>query len=167
MASITEKVKDGKIVSFKFRACVGRDENGKQVFKCMTWYPAADMTKAKSKKEAAAAADEWEREQKKAFLLEEEERKTQEAEKIEKMKVLSFGRFVREIWFPLAVDDGEHSPSTIAMYKHILNVILPRFGEMPLQKITGLQITAYLNWLRKDYRTAYGLPLADKTVKHH
>ncbi len=90
MASITEKVKDGKIVSFKFRACVGRDENGKQVFKCMTWYPDADMTKAKSKKEAAAVAAEWEREQKRAFLLEEEERKTQER------KTLTNSR--RRIW---------------------------------------------------------------------
>ena len=69
MASITEKMKDGRIVSFKFRACVGRDQNGKQVFKCMTWYPEEGMTKARSRKEATAAAVEWEREQKKAFLL--------------------------------------------------------------------------------------------------
>ena len=47
----------------------------------------------------------------------------QEAEEKEKMMVMTFGKFVREIRFPLAVDDGEHSPSTVAMYKHILNVI--------------------------------------------
>ncbi len=32
MASIKANSKDGKIVSFKFRACLGRDESGKQIF---------------------------------------------------------------------------------------------------------------------------------------
>ena len=30
MATITPKEKDGKIIAYKFRACVGRDENGRQ-----------------------------------------------------------------------------------------------------------------------------------------
>ena len=46
-------------------------------------------------------------------------------------------------------------------------MILPRFEETPLQEVTGLQISSYLRWLRNDYRTKYGKPLADKTIKHH
>ena len=38
MAYIQEKTKGKKIVSFKFKACLGRDDNGKQIFKCLTWY---------------------------------------------------------------------------------------------------------------------------------
>ncbi len=37
MASIIPKEKDGKIISYKFKACVGRDDCGKQVFRCTTW----------------------------------------------------------------------------------------------------------------------------------
>ncbi len=33
MACIQEKTKGKKIVSFKFKACLGRDANGKQIFK--------------------------------------------------------------------------------------------------------------------------------------
>ena len=52
MAYVQEKLKGKKIVSFKFKACVGRDGNGKQIFKCTTWYPPAELTPAKARKEA-------------------------------------------------------------------------------------------------------------------
>ena len=55
LATIQEKIKDGKIVSFKFKACLGRSADGKQVFKCLTWYPEEGLTKAKSRWAAAAA----------------------------------------------------------------------------------------------------------------
>ena len=160
MAAIQEKVKDGKIVSFKFRVCLGRNEDGKQIFKCLTWYPDEEMTEAKSRKAAAAAALLWEQEVRAAYITEQSEAK-------EKAKIQTFGRFVKEVWFPLAVNDGEHRPSTVSMYNHILNVIMPHFENTPLQEVTALQITAYLKWLRNDYRTALGKPLADKTIKHH
>ncbi len=167
MAAIEEKIKDGKIVSFKFKACLGRDPNGKQVFRCKTWFPEEGLTNNKSRKAAAAAAAEWEQAAKQAFLLEQEEQERQAAEAAENAKILTFGRFVREVWLPLAVNDGEHRPSTVAMYNAILDVLLPHFDETPLQEVTALQITAYLKWLRTDYRTKYGKPPAEKTIKHH
>ncbi len=36
MAAITPKEKDGKIIAYKFRVCVGRDENGRQVSRATT-----------------------------------------------------------------------------------------------------------------------------------
>ena len=154
MASIEEKIKDGQIVSFKFRACMGRISDGKQVFRCKSWIPEEGMTNKKSRKAAAAA--EWEQAAKQAFLLEQEEQELKAAEAAEKAKILTFGRFVREVWLPLAVNDGEHRPSTVAMYTAILDVLLPHFEETPLQEVTALQITAYLKWLRTDYKTKYG-----------
>lgn len=39
MARIAENVKDGKIVSYRFIVCVGRDAHGKQVRRFATWHP--------------------------------------------------------------------------------------------------------------------------------
>jgi len=47
MASIYPNFKDGKIISFKFKAYLGKDENGKQIFKCKTWIPEKKMSKNK------------------------------------------------------------------------------------------------------------------------
>ena len=38
MATITPKEKDGKIIAYKFRTCVGRDENGRQVSRATTCF---------------------------------------------------------------------------------------------------------------------------------
>lgn len=160
MASIQEKIRDGKIVSFKFKACLGRDESGKQVFKCTTWYPPAGLTKAKIKKEAARAADIWEAEIRQSYIQERNDKAAAE-------KIYTFGRFVKEVWLPLCVQDGSHRPSTVAMYTNILKVILPHFESVPLQEITSIQITQYLRWLRNDYRTPHNKPLAEKSIKHH
>ena len=74
MAYIQEKTKGKKIVSFKFKACLGRDADGKQIFKCWTWYPPADLTPAKARKEAQRVAGGWEEEVKQAYLKEQKEK---------------------------------------------------------------------------------------------
>lgn len=166
MATIYEKTKDKKIISYKFRTCLGRDENGKQIFKCTTWTPPPDLTNTKSRKAAKAAADAWENKVKQEYLLNQiikQEERTAAAPEVS----YTFDSFVNEVWFPLCVRDGSHRPSTVAMYAHILDVILPHFEGIPLQEITGIKITQYLRWLRNDYRTKYGKPLSDKTIKHH
>lgn len=56
MAQIQEKVKNGKIVSFKIKVFLGRDEAGKQIFRCKTWKSPAGMPNSKSRKEAERVA---------------------------------------------------------------------------------------------------------------
>ena len=73
MAYIQEKIKGKKIVSFKFKACVGRDADGKQVFKCTTWYAPDELTPAKARKEAQKVAVLWEDDARQAYLKEQEE----------------------------------------------------------------------------------------------
>ena len=58
MASIIPKEKDGKIISYKFKACVGRDDCGKQVFRCATWKVPAGLVPSKAVKAAEKAAAE-------------------------------------------------------------------------------------------------------------
>ena len=67
MASIKEEGTRGKRLSYKFRVCLGRDENGRQISKAMRWNPPEDMTPAKARKEAQRVAAVWEAEQKEAF----------------------------------------------------------------------------------------------------
>ena len=100
MAYIQEKVKGKKIVSFKFKACMGRDANGKQIFKCKTWYPPADLTPAKARKEAQKVAGVWEEEAKQAYLKEQEE-KAVAGELPPPAPVYTFDSFVNEVWIPL------------------------------------------------------------------
>ena len=60
MATITEKSKGNKVVSFKFHCCVGRDEQGKQHFRTTTWKPPEGLSYAKARKIAEAEAYRWE-----------------------------------------------------------------------------------------------------------
>ena len=160
MASIEEEGTRGKHLSYKIRVCLGRDENGRQISKAMRWNPPEDMTPAKAKKEAQRVAAVWEAEQKEAF-------ERQKAQQVGRKTDYTFGQFVDEVWVPLCVRDGSHRSSTVAMYTNILKVMRPHFVELLLSGISGIQITQYLTWLRNDYRTQYGKPLAEKSAKHH
>ncbi len=139
MAYIQEKLKGKKIVSFKFKACVGRDDNGKQIFKCTTWYPPAELTPAKARKEAQKVAAIWEDEVRQAYLKEQEEKAVAGAS-----PAYTFDTFVNEVWIPLCVRDGSHRPATVAMYTNILKVILPQFQGVPLTEITGVRISQFI-----------------------
>ena len=157
MASIQEVSTSSKHLSFKIRVCLGRDGRGKQHFKTMKWHPPEGMTPAKARKEVQRVAAVWEAEQLASADL-------QEAKVEESTISYTFGRFVDEVWIPLCVRDGSHRPSTVAMYTNILKVMRPHFEEQPLAEITGIQISKYLTWLRNDYRTNFGKPLADKSI---
>ena len=160
MASIQEVSTSSKHLSFKIRVCLGRDGRGKQHFKTMKWHPPEGMTPDKARKEVQRVAAVWEAEQLASADLQEV--------KVEESTIsYTFGRFVDEVWIPLCVRDGSHRPSTVAMYTNILKVMRPHFEEQPLAEITGIQISKYLTWLRNDYRTNFGKPLADKSIKHH
>jgi len=132
MAYIQEKTKGKKIVSFKFKACLGRDANGKQIFKCWTWYPPAELTPAKPRKGAQRVEGVWEAEVKQAHLKEQEE-KAEAVELPPPAPVYTFDTFVNEVWIPLCVQDGSHHPATVAMYTNILKVILLQFQGIPLE----------------------------------
>ena len=60
MANIRENTKNGKVISYRFTACVARDVRGRQIRKYTTWTPPDGLTAAKVKKAAERAADAWE-----------------------------------------------------------------------------------------------------------
>ena len=62
MAHIRANTKNGKIVSYRFTVCLGRDCNGKQIRKYTTWPIPPDTSTAEEMKAAERAADIWEQE---------------------------------------------------------------------------------------------------------
>ena len=60
MASLIEVFKDGRIVSYRFSCCVGRDERGKQLRRSMTWNPPDGLRQSRMRAAAERAAAEWE-----------------------------------------------------------------------------------------------------------
>ena len=90
MATVYPNIKNGKIVSFKFKVFLGRDENGKQIFKCKTWKPEKQMSESKLKQLAEKESSIWERQ-----ALKEHE----ESLKILAPEEITFSDFVSKVWF--------------------------------------------------------------------
>jgi hypothetical protein len=49
--------KNGKVISYRFTACIGRDAKGKQIRCYATWSPPLELSLEKAKKAAERAAD--------------------------------------------------------------------------------------------------------------
>ena len=118
MASITPNRKNGKITSYKFKACVGRDEFGKQIFRCTTWKVPDGMVPSQAEKAATKAALEWEK-----HARDEYQKDLQNPERVkERLTATSrtdMAEFIQTTWFPICICDGEHKPTTVALNKHI------------------------------------------------
>lgn len=166
MASITQNKKDGKIISYKFKVCVGRDEFGKQIWRCTTWKAPDGTMPSRAEKAAQKAAAEWERQ-----VKEEYKKDLQNPERIREREIATartdFAAFIREIWFPICICDGEHKPTTVDFNRNISKIIANYFSGKAIQTISGTDIQKYLIYLRTEYRTLQGNPLAQKTIRHH
>ena len=98
MATVIENKKNGKTVSFKLRAYLGRNEIGKQINQYTTWFAPDGLTPAKALKAAEKAAAEWEikvREQYEQEVLEPQRKR----ERLIKEAKTPFTEFVNDIWF--------------------------------------------------------------------
>ena len=166
MASITQNKKDGKVISYKFKVCVGRDEFGKQVWRCTTWKASDSMIPSRAEKAAQKAAAEWERKVKEEYILDLQKPERVKEREIERTRT-EFAYFVREIWYPICICNGEHKPTTTEFYRHISNVIADYFSGKALQSISPTDIDKYLIYLHTKYRTKQEKPLAAKTIRHH
>ena len=70
-------------------------------------------------------------------------------------------RFIYEVWFPSCIDNGEHKPKTISFYNDTSKNIVSYFHCSSLQKISPIDIQAFL----ANLRTAHHL--APQTIRHH
>lgn len=116
MATVYPNYKEGKIISFKLKAFLGRDENGKQIFKCKTWIPDKKATESKLTQLAQKQAIIWEQQ-----AIEEYE----EQKKAMSPSHITFEDFVKNIWMPAKINEKELRPTTIAFHTYILKIIIP------------------------------------------
>ena len=160
--------------TYKFRTLIGTDENGVRQYARTTWKPPEGLSPVKEKKLVEAEAYRWEQE-------------------IENGKVVAGGAFsqprpatcdpspaddavpeeetlryfAEQIWMPLRVVGGGLRPSTIAMYRFMLKVMLPKLGDKRISEVTGIDIMQFLQYLRDEYRAPNGKKVSEKTIKHH
>ena len=157
MASVKEnRNPDGKIISYRWRCCIGRDETtGKQLFATKTVPAPVGLTPAKAMKEMERQASGWEKKVKEGNAPVKDE---------------SFKRFIESQFIPVHVCNGKHSPSTICFYKDICERLVERFGKKDLDKIRSIDIERYLVDLAHEKKSdKYGneKPLSVSYVKHH
>ncbi len=147
MATIIENKKNGTVVSYKFRACLGRDELGKQINRYTTWKVPEGHTPSKARKAAEKAAKQWEAEVRDEYAkdLIEPERVKQRA--IERARN-SFTSFVLQDWFPICIDNGERKPKTVSFYNDTTKNIVRYFDGRAIQSIVATDIQKFLIYLR-------------------
>lgn len=162
MATIKEKKKNGKTVSYSFTVCLGRDANGKQVRRYTTWMPPEGLTPSKAKKAAERAAVAWEVEVKAETEAANEQSNTLPPEP----RRDDFVSFVNDTWFSLFICNGDRKETTTAFYEDIAKYITAYFKGAILQEITAIQIQHYLRHLRIEHENRTGKPLSARYLHH-
>ena len=97
MASIRENQKNGKVVSYRFTSCIGRDAEGKQIRKYTTWKIPEGMSPSKAKRIVEREAEKWEKE----IRAEHETRPLVKQE--ERAAPIKLNDFIENTWLPLQV----------------------------------------------------------------
>lgn len=126
MASIQEKKKNNKIISYKFVCCLGRNVGGGQIRRSITWHIPEGMSQSKMRKAAEQAAEIWEEEVRKEFEKDLQNPERAAIKEITNAKT-NFCDFVMNVWFPICVDNGEHKVRTVAFYNQIVMVFMFTF----------------------------------------
>ncbi len=160
MASVKKVVDKSGVVRYRARCCVGRDAFGRQIWRSTT-IASPGLTPVKEKNAVAEAASKWEQEQKDAYKVDKEK-----APPVDKGGT-SFRIFVNEHWFPVAVDDGMHTPDTVAFYRNMSALLTDYFHDMPLNRIGLEQLKLFLKYLRTEAKTRAGKPLSASSIKHY
>lgn len=165
MATIIENKKNSKVVSYKFRAYLGKQQDGKQVTKYHTWQVPDSLTPAKARKAAEKAAAEWEKEARFEYERDVKEPERAAIREIENQRT-DFVGFVDGLFFPVCLYDGNHKQTTITYYESLSKGIKTYFKGYTLQNITPIDIKKYLIYLQTKHRTPLGNTASPKTVRH-
>ena len=160
MAALTPIVKDGKIRAYRFRACVGRDNIGRQIFRSVTWSVPDGLTPSKAERAANRAAEQWEADARAEYKKDMLDPERTKARNIENRKT-PFSTFVLEQWFQICIDNGEHKPKTVSFYNDTVKNLVVYFDRLPIQNITATDIQKFLIYLRTKRQ------FAPQTVHHH
>ena len=153
MANITERIVDGKVVSYRIRVYRGRDKDGKQLKPYQMTFKVPEKLQdkpEKAKKEAEKAA-----------ILFEEKCKIGEVS-AEKKKFSEYADYV----MTLKERDNEHR--TVKRYRELLERINEEIGHIRLDALTCEHLNKlYLKLGEDGANKKTGGPLAPKTIREH
>ena len=166
MASIKENTKDGKVVSFKFTCCVGRDRHGKQRRKSIVWKPTEKVTNSKARKLAKQEAEKWE-EEVKAEFREEQIKEIELYYTPPEKRNDDFKWFAEEVWLKICVENSDLKATTQAQYVSLSKKIIEYFDGLILQGISSLQILQFYTFIKDDFERRTGRNIASWTLKHY
>lgn len=160
MATIDVRTnKQGEITGYRLRACVGRDEQYKQVWRTCTISRPEGLTPAKERKEVKRLAEEWETAQKAEY------ERTHSKEDRDR---ITLADFIKNHWWTDHVMDGTHAPSSVSFFAYTSNDIIAYFGEKKrLNQIDAETVKRYIKYLNTEARTKQGNPYSATTVQHH
>ena len=160
MASIREKKQNGKVISYQFTCCLGRDGQGKQIRRYGYWTPPQEMTPAKARRAAQKAAEEWEQTERQEYA---KDLASPERVKIKELvqTKMDFSAFVSEVWFPIRIGNGEFKAKTVSFYLDTTKNIKKYFQGYLISNIDSIAIQKFLIYLRND------MGFSAQYVHHH
>ena len=165
MAYIREKRdKNGNVIGYKFSVFLGRDNDGKKIMVYSSIPRPEGFTPTKEKNEVKRLAMEWEKEQK--DLYERDKNKSEEEKRSTKDKI-TVENYIDNHWIKKHVQDGNHTPDTVAFYKFMGADIKKYFSGKRLVDIDVEAVLDYLSYLRNEAKTKDGKPYSATTVQHH
>ena len=167
MASIREVLQDGKIVSYRFTVCVGRDKKGKQVRKYTTWKPPDGLRQSRMRAAAEREAEVWEEAVRAEYAAELERLSRPDPGYIPpEERRDDFCEYVNDTWYKLYICNGDRKSTTEAYYQDLAQYITAYFAGSVLQDITSMQIEEYLQHLRREHEKKKHKPLSQKYLHH-
>lgn len=156
MASIYPKIKNGKIVSFKFKAFLGRDEQGKQIVKCKTWKVENDFPSKKLMKVAQLEADLWEENINSQTIC--------ESPKINYS--ITFSDFSCNVWLKEQINDINQRDTTISQKRDLTKILNEYFKNQLLKDITCNKLNKYFEYLKYEHVSKKNKPYSPTTIRH-
>ena len=164
MAIIENKSKTtGKVISYKFMVCVGRDNDGKQVWRTKTVKRPEELTdkQLESKK--------WRDDLQKQFDTWAEGKKREyDGDPLSvDLDKLTFADFVKDHWLAYFVHDGSHKPKSVEFYEYTAANIVDYFGDnIKLRQVNLARVKAYIKYLNTEARSKSIVlePVTDITV---
>jgi len=157
LASISENIKDGVTVSYRFRACVGRRKDGRQIFKTATWSKPTGISAKRLESALHKAASEWEKSVRIAYQLESSITKSTPASK----KAILLTDFILNVRFPLCINNGERKPKTVSFYNDTAKNICAYYNGVQLNMVSSSSVQKFLIYLRQERS------MKPQTIHHH
>lgn len=169
MAAIKEyKNKSGEIVSYNARACVGRNEIGKQVWRTATFTieqiedEAAKqgvdrLTPAKQMKIVNRLADAWEAAEKEKFS---------KAPAAKDKGRITVKEFIEKVWIPVYVEDGQKSVNSVKFFKNTSRHVIDFMGSKRMNQVDTELCSRFISYLNTTAKSKGGKPLSETSRMH-